>query len=92
MPTKMCIPCAGSGKVMGGGMMIKDCDQCDGRGKVTYVDDEIDFLAQKQSLNYEDAKQRLADKANITEEQAAEYLHAEFVKDKQKRKTKRALQ
>jgi RecJ-like exonuclease len=91
MALKMCIPCAGSGRVMGGGMMMKDCDQCDGRGKIQYVDDEIDYLAKKQSLNYKDAKQRLVDKANISGEQAEEYLDAELKKTKRGRK-KRALQ
>lgn len=29
-----CVPCGGSGIVMGGGMMMKDCFECDGRGKI----------------------------------------------------------
>jgi len=85
MALKMCIPCAGSGRVMGGGMLIKDCDECDGRGKISYVDDEIDYIAQKQSLNYAEAKQRLADKANISEDEAGKYLDAEIGKKKKKR-------
>ena len=32
MKKTRCNVCNGSGKVMGGGMMIKDCDECDGLG------------------------------------------------------------
>ncbi len=29
-----CKACVGSGKVMGGGMMMNECDVCDGSGKI----------------------------------------------------------
>ena len=84
----MCIPCSGSGRVMGGGMLMKDCDECDGRGKIQYVDDEIDYLSQKQSLNFTEAKKRLAEKANISEDQAEKYLDDAHKKQKKKNKCK----
>ncbi len=59
-----CKRCAGSGIVMGGGMMRVDCDDCDGIGKV-YPEDENpvslakDFVIDKRSRSYRDAIKKL---------------------------------
>lgn len=49
MPLKRCIPCYGSGKIMGGGTILQDCEYCDGRGKVEKPEDDIDYLLKQQS-------------------------------------------
>lgn len=51
---RRCTPCAGSGKVMGGGMMFNECDNCYGTGKVEELDqEEIELLELKKSLEYQ---------------------------------------
>lgn len=49
---KRCIPCAGSGKLLGGGCVIVDCDNCDGRGKIEVIEDDIELLKLKESTEY----------------------------------------
>lgn len=51
-----CKPCNGSGKVMGGGMMLADCDNCDGVGKL-YVEEP--FKMDKESPHYKNAIGRI---------------------------------
>lgn len=59
-----CKRCAGTGIVMGGGMMRMDCDDCDGIGKV-YPDDvdatplARDFVIDKRSKSYREAIKKL---------------------------------
>lgn len=80
---KRCMPCGGSGRVMGGGMMMMDCDNCDGYGKVTVVDDEIDYLVMKQTEGYQKAKKRLqASNENLSDEEAEQLLDEAFEKEK----------
>lgn len=82
-----CLPCNGSGRVMGGGMMMADCENCDGRGKIQEVDDELDYLAMKQTQSYLNAKERLMSKnVNLTHEEAEELLDDAFEKEKPKTK------
>ena len=78
-----CLPCAGSGRVMGGGMMMADCDICDGVGKVKVVEDEIDFLTMKQTEGYQNAKKRLqAKNENLSDNEAEKLLDEAFEKEK----------
>lgn len=84
MPLKRCIPCCGSGKVMGGGMVFNDCDACCGRGKVEVVEDEMDYLLAKNTEGYEKAKQNImALDKDITSEKAEELLDNELNLQKQ---------
>lgn len=55
MTLKFCVPCGGSGKQMGGGMIIKDCTQCAGRGKNEVIDNDLDFLESKDTEAYKKA-------------------------------------
>lgn len=83
MKKARCIPCSGSGRVMGGGMMMADCDNCDGEGKIRVVDDEIDFLTMKQTEGYQNAKKRLQSKhENLSDEEAEKLLDEAFEKEK----------
>lgn len=44
MSKQRCIPCGGSGKVMGGGMMLQNCDHCEGSGKKSAYENAIDKI------------------------------------------------
>jgi hypothetical protein len=81
METKRCIPCAGSGKLMGGGMMINDCDHCRGSGKITQPNDEIDYLQLKTTESYKKAIDSIKSSDDkITHEKAEEMFKEEFDK------------
>lgn len=54
-----CSSCAGSGRMLGGGMIQRNCDNCDGSGKLSHVDDEMGYLELKQSQRFEEAKDQL---------------------------------
>lgn len=75
MAKKRCQRCAGSGKVMGGGMMMQECDNCEGIGKLFVPENEIDFLTMKQTDSYQKAKDKLkAADTSITDDRAEELL------------------
>jgi len=68
MIKKRCSSCNGSGKVMGGGMMYTECDECEGRGKI-YVEKEP--VIDKESQEYKAAITNIkALGDNISDEQA----------------------
>jgi RecJ-like exonuclease len=101
MPEIRCIECGGSGQIMGGGTMLKDCEYCDGTGKPTdksqkYQDcdicggtgkiKEIDYL-KKDSDSYKKAKDKLMDSDDkINSNEAEKILDEEILKQKGKRK------
>lgn len=74
MAYKRCGTCSGSGRMMGGGMMQIDCEQCDGKGKlfepqdpITYLEEvkipaKIDIKEMKKSESYKKAKANLKKK------------------------------
>lgn len=41
---KRCLTCQGSKEIMGGGMMMKKCPDCEGVGKLYVANDEIKYL------------------------------------------------
>lgn len=86
-----CKNCAGSGKVMGGGMMQWDCEHCDGIGKVDKVDEqkEMDYLLTKSSEQYQQAKGKIkALDDNMTDEKAEALLDAELKRTEPKKKVR----
>ena len=76
---KRCIPCSGSGKVMGGGCIPADCDECEGKGKVLIPDDDIDYLEMKTTDSYKKAIENIKEKG-VTEKDAEEIFETEFKK------------
>lgn len=55
-----CQPCHGSGRLMSGGMVFKDCENCQGKGKIkTLETTEFDYLELKQSERFQEAKDQL---------------------------------
>lgn len=89
--TKRCIPCNGSGKLMGGGMITADCDNCNGVGKVKEVAiDEMDYLAMKQTEGYRSAKKRLqSSHPDLSGDEAEKLLDEAFENEKPKATRKR---
>lgn len=87
MTKKRCVPCGGSGQVRGGGMIMINCEHCEGSGKIIIEDDDLDYLVTKQQESYQKAKKNIkAIDENITDEQAERILDDELNKSKTKRK------
>lgn len=83
-----CLICAGSAKVMGGGMIIKDCIECNGTGK--RIEPE-EFKIEKESVHYKEAVQKIKSlDENITDEQAEKIFNDALIKiDEPKKKRKK---
>lgn len=79
MPKRRCSPCGGSGKVMGGGMVMADCNHCDGRGKYDEPEDDMEFLLTKESERYKSAVERIKTlDPNLTDAQAQKIFDDEL--------------
>lgn len=78
---KRCIPCGGSGKVMGGGMLIVDCGDCNGYGKIEECDDEIEYLTFKQSESYQKAVKDITEANPGIEQSKVETMLNEEIKN-----------
>ena len=75
-----CNTCVGSGKVMGGGMMQQDCDECDGRGKL-FIDEAPKFEIDKNSKHYKEAIRNIKSlHEGISNEKAEEIFEDELNK------------
>lgn len=73
-----CNTCVGSGRVMGGGMMQQDCDDCDGRGKI-FIDEPKEFKIDKESAHYKKAIKRIkALNKDLSDKEAEEIFDAEL--------------
>ena len=95
MPKIMCQCCAGSGKIMGGGMIMRDCDECSGAGSIIEADDDIEYLQLKATDSYKDAIQKIKKvDPELSTEDAEEIFKKELVSlrdekiDKKDRKKK----
>lgn len=75
-----CSTCAGSGQVMGGGMMMWDCDHCDGKGKITKIE-PTKFKLKKESPRYKKAVKEIQKlDPNLSEEEAQKVMDDELAK------------
>jgi hypothetical protein len=84
---KRCIPCAGSGKMMGNGMLMTDCHQCNGKGKIDIVKNEIDYLLSKDTEHYKEAKDKIkALDDSMTDAEAEKILDEELKKTEPKQR------
>jgi hypothetical protein len=79
MTATRCACCAGSGKVMGGGMITeRRCDNCYGTGKPQTIP-KIDYKKAKKTKSYQDAMRRLREKdVNLSSRKAAKILDDEL--------------
>lgn len=81
MEMRRCTPCGGSGRLMGGGMMFRDCEFCHGSGKIAQPEDDITYLQMKMTDGYQEAINNIkAVDENITTEKAEEMFKNEFEK------------
>lgn len=72
-----CRSCQGSGKVMGGGMILQDCEDCDGRGKIAYENFYDDL---KNTPEYDKAIEKISSSEHVTKDEAKEIFKEEFDK------------
>jgi hypothetical protein len=84
-----CKICNGSGKVMGGGMMMTECDECEGVGRVAVIKDDIGELNVRTTESYKKAIEEIcAINSSITEEQAKKMFDQELEKIEKKENVK----
>lgn len=80
MAKKRCLACNGGGTVMGGGKIMKSCEECDGKGRIEAVEDDIEFLLKKNSDHYIKAKKDIKKlDENMSEEEAEKILDNEII-------------
>lgn len=58
MSKERCRLCNGCGEILGMGMVKKDCDECSGTGS-KIIEDDIDYLMQKNSNAYVSAVSKI---------------------------------
>lgn len=80
MAITRCLSCAGSGQILGGGMIRRDCFDCNGSGKPEKI--TIDYTKAKNTKAYKNAKKRLRkSNQNLSEEDAENLLDQELNKE-----------
>lgn len=79
-----CLACAGSGQILGNGMIIADCKTCDGSGKVS--EESVKKVAaapvvDRRSVAYKDAIKDIQDSnPDLTKDDAVKLFDKAFVK------------
>ncbi len=78
-----CSRCVGSGEIMGGGMMMMDCNACDGAGKID--DAPVERVApvvkiDRRSSTYKEAIKKIMDLHGCSSTKAVEIFDEEFSK------------
>lgn len=77
MPITRCMNCNGSGKLMGGGMIMIDCDTCFGKGKIS--DGKVTIQDIKNTDSYREAVKNIrAMNPVITQVEAEKLFDDEF--------------
>lgn len=85
---KKCIPCSGSGRMMGGGMIYKDCDHCAGLGKM--IDDDPEYSHLKTTNGYKDAITKIKSvHSDVSDDEAEEIFKKELYKIREEEKPKK---
>lgn len=83
MASNKCLRCAGSGKIVGLGMMLADCRACEGDGIVAIdgVKDKAKTvsLLDKRSASYRQAIKKIME-SGVSKDEAARIFDEEFEK------------
>ena len=80
-PLTRCKICIGSGKMMGGGMIMCDCDACYGTGHTTAIPEPPAVKIDQNSQHYKSAIKRIkALNDKITDAEAEKMFKDEFDK------------
>lgn len=80
---KRCLPCNGSGKMMGGGMLTINCEHCHGVGKIEEpeIENELDYLQMQSTESFKKAIANIkALDKNITDDEAEKVFKSELYK------------
>lgn len=77
-----CQVCYGSGKKLGAGMILLDCESCDSTGKIHAVNEYLDI---KSTESYKKAKAELQEQYAVSDDEAEKYLDKAFEDAKPKR-------
>jgi len=84
MTSTRCHTCVGSGEIMGGGMMMRDCPQCHGAGKIQDVVIEKviprNIIADRRSKTYRDSITKIMELHDCDRERATAIFDEEFDK------------
>lgn len=75
---KRCVPCFGSGKTMGLGMMLQECAECDGLGKIEVINDELAYLQIQTSEGFQNAIDKIVKETGLPREKAEALMAEEF--------------
>jgi hypothetical protein len=78
-----CNRCVGSGTVMGGGMMMDDCNACEGTGKISDIvvaAKAISLDFDKRSKSYKEAVVKIMDLHSCDRVEAVRIFDDEFSK------------
>ena len=88
MKKTRCNVCNGSGKVMGGGMMMRKCYECSGTGRVVIPEDDIEYLIAKESDSYKEIKKKISDTHKDLSEGEIETILDQELENSKPRKVK----
>lgn len=80
MTSKRCPVCVGGGEIMGGGMIMKDCPNCDGYGTLDITKPVTVVVADKRSKSYRDAITKIMDLHKVDRDEAVKIFDEEFDK------------
>lgn len=81
MTSKRCPVCIGGGEIMGGGMIMKDCPNCDGYGTITegVAPSKAKAVSvDRRSRSYRDAITKIMDLHKVDREEAVKIFDEEF--------------
>jgi DnaJ-class molecular chaperone len=84
MESKRCSACMGSGKIMGGGMIFKDCPECGGVGKIL-PKEPVKATIDKTSPHYKQAIKELRAKG-LKQKEAEKVFQEEFERQEKSQK------
>lgn len=81
---KRCSTCVGSGEIMGGGMMMMDCPNCYGAGKILSIHSKVDKVesvpVDKRSKGYKEAINKIMELQEISRDDAVAVFDEEYNK------------
>ena len=72
--SKRCLGCYGSGKVRGLGNMDQECEQCEGKGKIYEIKDEIEELNIRHTASYNNAIEEIKSQIPYISHDAAQKI------------------
>lgn len=75
MASNRCMTCVGSGKIMGGGMIYRECPDCNGEGTISPAEPKV--TVNRRSKAYKDAIAKL-EETGLSKDEAVKVFDEEF--------------